>query len=159
MSVDLSTAYLGLNLSSPLVASSSPLTGDIDQLLALQDAGAGAVVLPSLFEETISHEEAEIAGLYEYQTHSYAESLSESHVNRKALAADDPRAQAAGDMTPNLFVPFFTTKTRGTGLGMAIAKRIVDAHGGQIRAANHAGGGAMLEIEIPRDNARKSPAG
>jgi len=76
MSVDLSTRYLGLELSCPLVASSSPLTGDIDQLLALQDAGAGAVVLPSLFEETISHEEAEIAGLYDYQSHSFAESLS-----------------------------------------------------------------------------------
>ncbi len=76
MNVNLSTNYLGLKLTSPLVPSSSPLTGDIDQLLRLQEAGAGAVVLPSLFEETIRHEEVEVAGLYDYQDHTYAESLS-----------------------------------------------------------------------------------
>jgi len=49
--VDLSTTYLGLSLRSPLVASASPLTGRLDSLRALQDAGIAAVVLPSLFEE------------------------------------------------------------------------------------------------------------
>lgn len=57
MSVDISTTYLGLRLTSPLVASCSPLTGQIDSLLALQDSGAGAVVLPSLFEEEVEAEE------------------------------------------------------------------------------------------------------
>jgi dihydroorotate dehydrogenase (fumarate) len=50
---DLRTRYLGLELSSPLVASSSPLTGSLDGLLRLEAAGAGAVVLPSLFEEDL----------------------------------------------------------------------------------------------------------
>ena len=57
MSPDLSTRYLGLELSSPLVASASPLTGNVDSLRRLEDAGAAAVVLPSLFEEQIEHEE------------------------------------------------------------------------------------------------------
>jgi dihydroorotate dehydrogenase (fumarate) len=57
MSVDLSSRYLGLPLANPVVASASPLTGSLDSLKRLQDAGVGAVVLPSLFEEQIEHEE------------------------------------------------------------------------------------------------------
>jgi len=56
---DLSTTYLGLGLRSPLVASSGPLTARIDSLRALEQAGIAAVVLPSLFEEQIEHEEAQ----------------------------------------------------------------------------------------------------
>ena len=50
---DLRTRYLGMELGSPVVASSSPLTGTLDGLLRLEAAGAGAVVLPSLFEEDL----------------------------------------------------------------------------------------------------------
>jgi dihydroorotate dehydrogenase (fumarate) len=57
MSVDLRTRYLGLELANPIVASASPLTGTIDSLKRLEDAGVAAVVLPSLFEEQIEHEE------------------------------------------------------------------------------------------------------
>ncbi len=57
MSIDLSTRYLGLALKHPIVASASPLTGSIDSLRRLEDAGIAAVVLPSLFEEQIEHEE------------------------------------------------------------------------------------------------------
>jgi dihydroorotate dehydrogenase (fumarate) len=53
---DLRTRYLGLELQSPLVASSSPLTGSLDGLRKLEAAGAGAVVLPSLFEEELAEE-------------------------------------------------------------------------------------------------------
>jgi len=54
--VNLDTTYLGLRLSSPFVASCSPLTGKIDTLRALEDAGAAAVVLPSIFEEQLHRE-------------------------------------------------------------------------------------------------------
>ena len=54
--MDLSTTYLGLQLRSPLVASAGPLTGRIDSLRALEDAGVAAVVLPSLFEEQVVHD-------------------------------------------------------------------------------------------------------
>jgi dihydroorotate dehydrogenase (fumarate) len=60
VTVDLRTRYLGLELRNPLVASSSPLCADLDTLKRLEEAGAGAVVLPSLFEEQIEREEVEV---------------------------------------------------------------------------------------------------
>jgi len=53
---DLTTRYMGLELSSPLVAASSPLTGSLTSLRALEDHGAAAVVLPSLYEEVLRRE-------------------------------------------------------------------------------------------------------
>lgn len=49
-----------------------------------------------------------------------------------------------------LFEPFFTRRTRGTGLGLAVCKRLVDLHGGTIAARNADGGGAEFEISLPR---------
>jgi len=66
MSVDLSTRYMGLDLKHPIVASASPLTGSIDSLKRLQEAGVAAVVLPSLFEEQIEHEEMAAYNLMNY---------------------------------------------------------------------------------------------
>ena len=60
---DLRTRYLGLELRSPLVASSSPLTGSLDGLRRLEAAGAGAVVLPSLFEEDLAEETRQVDAL------------------------------------------------------------------------------------------------
>ena len=57
MSADLRSRYLGLELKNPIVAAASPMTSSIDSLKRLEDAGVGAVVLPSLFEEQIEHEE------------------------------------------------------------------------------------------------------
>jgi len=55
--MDFSTTYLGMNLKNPLVASASPLTIEYDDVRKLEDAGIGAVVTHSLFEEQINHEE------------------------------------------------------------------------------------------------------
>jgi dihydroorotate dehydrogenase (fumarate) len=60
MSVDMSTTYLGLRLANPLVPSASTLGSRIDTLWRLRDAGAAAVVMPSLFEEQIEHDEREL---------------------------------------------------------------------------------------------------
>ena len=76
MTVDLSTSYLGLSLRGPIVASASPLTGNLDSLRALEDAGIAAVVLPSLFEEQIEHEQIDLHELLEHQTHSVGEALT-----------------------------------------------------------------------------------
>ncbi len=66
MTVDLSTRYLGLELANPLVPSASPLTGAMDTLHALQEAGASAVVLPSLFEEQIVHDALAVADVADF---------------------------------------------------------------------------------------------
>jgi dihydroorotate dehydrogenase (fumarate) len=58
--IDLSTTYLGLKLKSPLVASSSPICGDVANVRRLEDSGAAAVVLQSLFEEQIELESDEL---------------------------------------------------------------------------------------------------
>jgi len=75
MTVDLQTSYLGLELRSPIVASASPLTGDPDAVARLEEAGAGAVVLPSLFEEEILNEEIELNRSIEAGAEQYAEAL------------------------------------------------------------------------------------
>ncbi|MCV7151319.1 dihydroorotate dehydrogenase-like protein [Mycolicibacterium pyrenivorans] len=74
--MDLSTRYLGLNLSNPLVASASPMSQTVDGVRRLADAGVSAVVLYSLFEEQVRREREQNARLARAGTESYAESLS-----------------------------------------------------------------------------------
>ncbi len=73
MTVDMRTRYLGLELSGPAVPSASTLSSRIDTLKRLQDAGASAVVMQSLFEEQIEHEELEIHRFLEAGSDSNAE--------------------------------------------------------------------------------------
>jgi dihydroorotate dehydrogenase (fumarate) len=72
--MDLSTTYLGLSLKNPIVPSASPLSKDIDKIKEMEDAGAAAVVLQSLFEEQITHEELE----FYFHTEPYEESYAEA---------------------------------------------------------------------------------
>jgi dihydroorotate dehydrogenase (fumarate) len=75
--MDLSTTYLGFTLRSPLVPSAAaPLSEDIDNIRRLEDAGAGAIVLHSLFEEQLVQEKFELHHHLSYGTESFAESLS-----------------------------------------------------------------------------------
>ncbi len=74
--IDLSTTYLGLQLRSPLVVSASPLSRDIEGICRLEDAGASAVVLYSLFEEQLRQEEADLDYHLAAGTESFAESLT-----------------------------------------------------------------------------------
>ncbi len=55
---------------------------------------------------------------------------------------------AAGDVT-RIFEPFHTTRVRGTGLGLAVARRVVELHGGRIDVRNHPDGGAVFRVRIP----------
>ena len=73
---DLKTTYLGLHLKNPLVASASPISKKVANARRLEDAGAAAIVMYSLFEEQITHESHELDHYLERGTHSYAESLS-----------------------------------------------------------------------------------
>jgi dihydroorotate dehydrogenase (fumarate) len=64
--MNLKSKYMGMEIATPIVAAASPLTGNLRTLQRLERAGAGAVVLPSLFEEQIEHEEVEIQRLLDY---------------------------------------------------------------------------------------------
>jgi dihydroorotate dehydrogenase (fumarate) len=113
--MDLSTNYMGLALRNPLVASASPLSHTVDGVRRLADAGVGAVVLHSLFEEQL-REEAELnARLADAGTESFAESLSYfpetaeedngprrhlSLVERSAAAVDVPVIASLNGVTP-----------------------------------------------------------
>lgn len=73
---DLTTTYLGLALRNPLVASSSPATLGVDRVRSLADAGIGAVVLPSVFEEQVTREQLRDLALTEGTEDAYGEASS-----------------------------------------------------------------------------------
>jgi len=74
--IDLSTEYLGLKLANPLVPSSSPLTAELDSAKKLEDAGASALVLPSLFEEAIEYEQKQLERFVNSQSLGHYEAQS-----------------------------------------------------------------------------------
>src|SRR5512147_698505 len=74
--MDLSTNYLGLKLRTPLVPAASPLSEEIDSIKQMEDNGAAAVVLYSLFEEQLRQESAELNFNLEHGTNSFAEALT-----------------------------------------------------------------------------------
>jgi len=74
--IDLTTKYLGLTLKNPLVVSASPLSADIGHIRRMEDSGASAVVLPSLFEEQIQVESNTLDHFLWQGTESFAESLT-----------------------------------------------------------------------------------
>lgn len=98
---DLSTTYLGLKLRSPLVVSASPLSRDLDGIRRLEQAGASAVVLYSLFEEQLRQEEVDLNYHLTAGTESFAESLtyfpqaSEFHTGPEGYLKHIRKAKAA----------------------------------------------------------------
>lgn len=74
--MDLETSYLGLTLKNPIVGAASPLSHDIDTARKLEDAGASAIVMYSLFEEQIVHEQHELDHFLSVGNESFAEALS-----------------------------------------------------------------------------------
>lgn len=74
--MDLSTTYMGLKLAHPIVPSASPLTGNLDDIRRLEDAGASAIVLRSLFEEELEGESHLLDHYLEFGSDSFAEALN-----------------------------------------------------------------------------------
>lgn len=72
----LQSCYLGLELANPIVASASPLAATVEGIVALAEAGAAAVVMPSLFEEQVVHEQALFDHYHHYGSESFGEALS-----------------------------------------------------------------------------------
>jgi dihydroorotate dehydrogenase (fumarate) len=112
--VDLTTRYLGLPLRNPLVASASPVSARVEGVRAVADAGVGAVVLPSLFEEEVHREQLRDLALTEAHEETFSEALSYfpaprtdqpalrylRHVERCAAAVDVPVIASLNGSTP-----------------------------------------------------------
>ncbi len=99
--MDLSTTYMGMTLKNPLVASASPLSEDVSNIKRLEDAGASAVVLYSLFEEQLSRDRMALYHHLSHGTESFAEALTyfpeppEFHLGPEAYLEHICRAKAA----------------------------------------------------------------
>jgi dihydroorotate dehydrogenase (fumarate) len=74
--MDLTTNYMGINLKNPVVPSASPLSENLDNIRRMEDAGASAVVMYSLFEEQITLESHQLDHYLSYGVESFAEALS-----------------------------------------------------------------------------------
>jgi dihydroorotate dehydrogenase (fumarate) len=119
--MNLATTYMGLPLQNPLVAAASPLSQTVDGIRRLADAGVGAVVLYSLFEEQLQREAAETARLVDEGVESFAESLTYfpsgvdddggarrylSLLERAAGAVDVPVIGSINGVTPGGWVEY-----------------------------------------------------
>jgi len=85
--IDLTTNYLGLMLNNPLVPSSSTLTANLDDVKRLEDAGAAAIVLPSLFEESVHHEQKQL------EKYVYSQALGHSEAESFQPVPDDYKGE------------------------------------------------------------------
>src|SRR5678815_2724438 len=87
--MNLATTYMGLSLKSPLIVGSSPLTQDLDTVRQLEDAGAAALILPSLYEEQITGEQ--MADFFSSETYedSFPEATSYAPEPESAPGPDE----------------------------------------------------------------------
>jgi nitrogen fixation/metabolism regulation signal transduction histidine kinase len=74
------------------------------------------------------------------------------------VVVDDRGAGMGKDVLASALLPFYSTKDRGTGLGLALCREIVEAHGGKIRLQNRDGGGLSVSCSLPGRDARESDA-
>ncbi len=128
MTVDLQTQYLGLNLRSPLIASASPLTGELASARLLEQAGAGAIVLPSLFEEEIVEEEVGMTRSLEAGTNAFAEALDYFPAVNTFIGAGDRYLARLEKMKAGLGIPVIASLNANSAGGwVRYAKLIQEA--------------------------------
>lgn len=114
--VDLSTNYLGLPLANPLVPSASPLTRDLDTARRLEDAGAAAIVMHSLFEEEIAHEARHALRFLHQQGIGHAEAETFHPVHGPAVGCLDQYLEQLRRLKSSLSIPVIAS-LNGTTLG------------------------------------------
>ncbi len=102
---DLSTRYLGLALKNPIVPSSSPLTGGLDSARRLEDAGAAAIVMPSLFEERIQQEEALLDRFLDEQSLGHGEATSFRPIPADFKSSEDQYLETLQQLKSALEIP------------------------------------------------------
>lgn len=114
--VDLTTDYLGLKLAHPLVPSASPLGKNLDSARKLEDAGASALVLPSLFEEKIEAEQEQMARFFYGQAIGYGEADSFHPVPDRILTYQEQYLEHLRQVKTALKIPVIAS-LNGTSLG------------------------------------------
>jgi signal transduction histidine kinase len=115
-----------------------------DTMLVEAAPGLMEVVFFKVFENAADACGRQVAVVLDCRTGS-----GNGRANLTVIAGDNGPGLSA-EAARRAFEPFFSSKTHGTGLGLPIVKRIVEAHGGRVRAGNAAQGGAEIEIELPR---------
>jgi dihydroorotate dehydrogenase (fumarate) len=144
--MDLSTSYLGLALRNPLVASASPLSNSVDGVRRLADAGVGAVVLYSLFEEQLRREAEQDARLAEVGTEIFGEALSYFPAAAEAEAAE---AGSADEPSPRRYLSLLERAVAAVGVPVIGSINGMTPGGwtGYARAMQDAGA-AAIELNI-----------
>ena len=119
--VDLATTYMGIPLKNPVVPSASPLSAELDNIKRMEDAGAGAVTLHSLFEEQIESEAEALAYYLERGTDMYREALTYfppvqdyrrepeeyvEHIRKAKEAVDIPVIASLNGITPGGWISY-----------------------------------------------------
>jgi dihydroorotate dehydrogenase (fumarate) len=154
MGADLATTYLGLPLASPIVASASPLTGEVDTARRIVDAGAAAIVMPSLFEEEIVREEVELNLSLEAGSEHFAEALDYFPGIAEIATAADRYVAKVADLKAAVDVPVIASlNATSTGGWTRYAALLADAGADAIElnlyhvAADPGRSGAEVEDE------------
>ncbi len=129
MTVELRTAYLGLELRSPVVASAAPHNGDPATAVRLDRAGVGAIVLPSLFEEEVLAEELELDRSLEQGTEQFAEALGYFPAMERFAGAADRYVASLERVKAAVGVPVIASLNAGSGGGWVRQAQRIEAAG------------------------------
>jgi len=127
--MDLTTKYLGMHLRTPLVASASPLSQEISGMRALEDAGASAVVLYSLFEEQLRQESQSLEDHLNAGTESFAESLTYFPQPREFRAGPDEYLKHIMQAKAAVNIPIIASLNGATLGGWTEYARSIEAAG------------------------------
>ena len=135
--MDLTTTYLGMKLINPIVASASPLSRSMDSMRRLEDAGASAIVMHSLFEEQVTNEAESLDFYKSYGTESYAEALTYFPDTRDYNFAPEEYLEIIAKATNKLEIPIIASLNGVTPSGwIRYAKKMEEA------------GAAALELNV-----------
>ncbi|HAL57471.1 MAG TPA: dihydroorotate dehydrogenase-like protein [Bacteroidetes bacterium] len=126
--MDLSTRYLGLTLKNPIVPSAGPLSHSLDSMKRLEDAGAAAVVMYSLFEEQIEHEAAALEHYIERTSEVHAEAASYFPEPAEYNLGPDQYLELLGQARRSLEIPVIASLNGvSSGGWMSYARRMEEA--------------------------------
>lgn len=115
--MDLSTRYLGLELDHPIVASASPLTSNLDDILRLADAGAAAIVMASIYEEQVAAQELAQAALLDQGSETQAEATSYFPAAYQEVGVLDARLETLRQATQRAGVPIIASLNAKSNVG------------------------------------------